>query len=139
MARNVGAVIVGLVVGMLINMALVMLNAYVLFPMPEGTDMSNPDQMNAYVSTLPAVAFLVVLAAHLAQSFVGGWVAARLCASKPMWMAMIIGVVSLIAGVVNAMQIRGPAWLYIEFPLYLVVAWLAGRMEVRRRAAASPA
>lgn len=37
--RNAGAVIVGLVVGMMVNMALVMLNAYVLFPMPEGMDM----------------------------------------------------------------------------------------------------
>ena len=25
--------------------------------------------------------------------------------------------------------------MYIELPLYIVVAWLAGRMEVKRRAA----
>jgi hypothetical protein len=39
MIRNILAVIVGLAAGMAVNMALVMLNGYVLFPMPEGMDM----------------------------------------------------------------------------------------------------
>jgi len=128
-------VIAGLVVGMVVNMALVMLNAYVLFPMPEGTDMSDPAQMNAYIATLPGTAFIVVLAAHLGQSFAGGWTAARLGASKPLVLALIIGVLSLVGGVMNMMQIDHPAWMYVELPLYLVVAWVAGSMETKRRAA----
>lgn len=136
MLRNILAVIVGLAVGMAVNMALVMFNGYVLFPMPAGTDMSNPEQMNAYLSTLPAAAFVVVLLAHLGQSLVGGWTAARIGASKPMALAMIIGVISLVGGIMNMAQLELPAWMYIELPLYLVVAWLAGRMEHRRRAAA---
>jgi hypothetical protein len=31
--------------------------------MPPGTDMNLPEQINAYIATLPTVAFLVVLAA----------------------------------------------------------------------------
>ena len=50
MIRNFIAVIVGLFAGMVVNMALVMLNGYVLFPMPEGTDMNDTEQMNAYVA-----------------------------------------------------------------------------------------
>ena len=41
--RNVLAVIAGLIAGMAVNMALIMLNGYVLYPMPEGTDMTAPD------------------------------------------------------------------------------------------------
>ncbi|MFT4539048.1 MAG: hypothetical protein ACI841_003348 [Planctomycetota bacterium] len=136
MVKNIIAVIVGLVVGMAVNMGLIMLNAYVLFPMPEGTDMQDPEQMNAYIETLPTHAFFVVLAAHLGQSFFGGWTAARLGSSRPMLLAMILGLLSLAGGIANMMTIKGPAWFYIELPLYLVVAWLAGRMEVKRRAAA---
>ena len=55
MTRNVVA---GLVVGMAVNMALVLLNAYVLFPMPEGMDMSDVETFNAYIATLPTAAFL---------------------------------------------------------------------------------
>ncbi len=134
MLRNVGAVLLGVFVGMCVNMALIMLNAHVLFPMPAGMDMNDPVQMNAYVATLPTVAFLVVLAAHLGQSFVGGWVAARLGTSHPMRLAMIVGLLALVGGIVNMMTIRGPQWFAIELPLYLVVAWLAGRVEVQRRA-----
>jgi hypothetical protein len=36
----------------------------------------------------------------------------------------------------NMMSLDHPKWMLIELPLYLVVAWLAGRMEERRRAAA---
>jgi hypothetical protein len=136
MLRNIGAVLAGLVVGMIVNMAFVMLNTFVLFPMPEGTDMNNPDQFNAYIATLPFAAFLVVLVAHLGQSFVGALVAGRLAGSRAMVLAMIIGVLSLVAGILNMMTIKGPDWMYIELPLYLVVAWLAGKIELKRRAAA---
>jgi len=132
MIKNIFAVIIGLVVGMTVNMSLVMLNAYALFPMPEGTDMNNPEQMNAYVATLPTVAFSVVVAGHLGQSFVGGWVAARFASSRPMLLAMIVGVASLAGGIMSMMSIKGPAWFVIELPLYLVVAWLAGRMAANR-------
>lgn len=137
MIRNVLAVLAGLATGMVTNMALVMLNASVLFPMPAGTDMNDPVQMNAYIATLPATAFILVLAAHLGQSFVGGWTAARLGASKPMLLAMIIGVLSLVGGLMNMSQLDLPSWMYVEIPLYLVLAWLAGRIEVKRRAAAT--
>ena len=136
MIRNILSVLAGLAVGMAVNMALVLLNAYVLFPMPPGTSMQDPEHLNAYIATLPTAAFFVVLAAHLGQSFVGGWTAARLGSSRPMMLAMIVGVGSLAGGILNMMTIEGPAWMYIELPLYLVVAWLAGRLEIKRRLAA---
>lgn len=137
MIKNVFAILIGLAAGMAVNFSLIMLNGSVLFPMPEGMDMNDPEQMNAYVATLPTLAFFPVLAAHLGQSFVGGWVAARLGGSSPMLLAMVVGVASLVGGWVMMTSIDGPAWLVIELPLYLVVAWLAGRMEVSRRASAA--
>ena len=135
MLRNILAVIAGLAVGMVVNMALVLLNVYVLYPMPEGTSMQDQEQFKAYLETLPATAFLVPVVAHLAQAFVGGWTAARIGASRPVLLAMIVGVISLVGGIINLMTIEGPGWMYVELPLYLVAAWLAGRIEVRRRGA----
>ncbi len=137
MIRNIGATVAGLVAGMSLNMALIMLNSKVLFPMPEGMDMYDTEAMNAYIATLPTAAFFVVLAAHLGQSFGGGWVAARLSASHPMRLAGIIGVLSLVGGILNMMSIRGPTWMMIELPLYIAVAWGAGRLEEQRRAASN--
>jgi hypothetical protein len=50
---------------------------------------------------------------------------------------MIVGVGTLIGGLINMMTIKGPDWMMIELPLYLVVAWLAGRMEQKPREAAT--
>jgi len=133
MLRNILAVIVGIVVGMAINMALIQLNSLVLFPMPAGTDMSNPEQFNAYIASLPQTAFIVVILAHLSQSFVGALVAARLCQSHPMKLAMIVGTVALAGGIMAMGMIDGPSWLVIELPLYLVVAWIAGRIVISRK------
>jgi len=135
MLRNSLAVIGGSLVGMAVNMGLIQLNMHVLFPMPAGMDMNDPEQFNAFVATLPTSAYFVVLLAHLGQSFVGGWVAARLGASRPMLLAMIVGVLSLAGGIMAMMMIDGPDWMMIELPLYLVVAWLAGRIEQKRRSA----
>ncbi len=134
MVRNIAAVVLGLVVGMAVNMALIMVS-WALFPMPEGMDMNVPEQMNAYVATLPVAAFLIIIAAHLGQSFVGAWVAARLGASHLMVLALIIGVLTLAGGVANMMMIEHPPWMYVEIPLYLIVAYAAGKLEVRRRVA----
>lgn len=134
MLRNVLAVIGGFLVGSALNMGLIQLNMHVLFPMPAGMDMNDPEQFNAFIVTLPTAAFFVVILAHLGQSFVGGWVAARLGASHPMVLALIIGVLSLVGGILAMTMIQGPDWMIVELPLYLFVAWLAGRMEQRRRA-----
>ncbi len=134
MIRNILSVVAGLFVGSVLNMALILLNAHVLFPMPEGMNMAEPEQMNAYIAGLPTIAFFVVLAAHLGQAFVGGWTAARLGASRPIVLAMIVGVLTLIGGIMNMLTIKGPSWMVIELPLYLVAAWLAGTIEVKRRA-----
>jgi hypothetical protein len=90
----------------------------------------------AYIATLPVLVFVVIIGDHLIQSFVGGWMAARLGHSHPMILAMTIGVLSLLGGIAAMVMIAGPAWLVIELPLYLAVAWGAGRLEENRRACA---
>ena len=129
MIRNIGAVVVGLLAGMAANMAILAL-AWVFYPMPEGVGFSDAE---AYMAALPMTAFLIVLAAHLSQSFVGGWVAARISPNQPMVVAMIVGTLTLVGGIVNMKSIPMPTWMMVEFPLYLVVAWAAARMEINRR------
>jgi hypothetical protein len=129
MFRNVIAIIAGLAVGMTANMALITLNSKVFYPMPDAEGVS------AWMATLPATAFLVVMLAHLSQALCGGWVAARLASSHPMRLAMSVGVFSLVGGVMAFFMFDGPIWMVVELPLYLAVAWLVGRTEERRRVA----
>ena len=136
MMRNLLALIAGLIVGMAVNMGLIELNTRVLHPLPAGTNAADPEQFNAYIATLPVTGFLVVMLAHLGQAFVGGWTAARLASSRPMMLAMMIGTLSLMGGIVMMTIVNPPAWMLVELPLYLIVASIAGRIEQRRRASA---
>lgn len=133
MLRNIGAVLLGLIVGSVLNMAVVLLNSYVLFPMPEGVSFEDPVAFGEYIGGLPAAAFVLVIVAHLLQAGVGGWVAARMGKSRPVLLAMIVGVLTLLGGAMNAAQLPLPTWTYVEFPLYLVVAYGAGFLEQQRR------
>ncbi|MHC4956035.1 MAG: hypothetical protein ACYTGZ_19490 [Planctomycetota bacterium] len=135
MLRNIGAVIVGLIVGNVWNMALILLNAKVLYPMAEGADMQDEEQMKAYVASLPALAFVVVLAAHVGQGGIGGWIAARLGASRPMLLAGVIGALTVAGAAYNQVALEGPAWMWIDVPLIIAATWYAGRTEIERRAA----
>jgi hypothetical protein len=133
MFRNMGAVLIGIVVGMAVNMALIQLNSTVFFPMPEGLDTTDTEAFNRYINTLPFYGFIPVIAAHLGQSWVGAWVAARLAKSHPLRLAMVIGVFSLAGGIMAMTMIDGPFWMVVELPFYLVVAWVAGTREEARR------
>jgi len=131
--RNVAAVIAGLVVGMIVTLALIQLNT-VFFPLPAGVDLTDTAQMKNVIQGMPAAAWILVVAALLGQAFVGGCVAARLSAPRPMMLAMIVGVLSLAGGSANAQMLSAPVCTWIEMPFYPVVAWLAGRTELAGRA-----
>ena len=129
--RNVAAVVVGLLVGMAVNMAIIELNNRFLFPLPEGVDMTDLAQVREYAANMPVMAVLVVMAAHLSQALFGGAVAARLAGSNPITMAMWVGLFSMIGGIAAFLMIGGPTWMLVEVPLYLVVAFFAGFFAAR--------
>ncbi|MDE0961096.1 MAG: DUF418 domain-containing protein [Planctomycetota bacterium] len=135
--QNFLALLLGLVVGMAFNMLLVISNLF-FFPMPEGVTMDDQEGFSAWAAHLPDSAFILPMVAHLAQAFFGGWLAARLGTLfgvlHPMRLAMSIGVLSLVAGIMNALSLQIPTWMWIEMPFYLVLAWAAGNIEVKRRA-----
>ena len=134
--RSILATIAGLVAGNLANMAIIQINT-VLHPMPEGIDTSDMVKFGEYVAGLPMSALLTVTVAHLSQAFVGGWLAARLAASRPMLLAMIIAGLTMVGGIAMMMMVPHPAWMWIEVPLYFVVAWVAANVAVGRRQSAS--
>lgn len=126
------AVLVGWIVGMVANGAIVFLNI-ALYPMPEGVTFDDKVGFAAYIETLPLTAFLIVLVAHLSQAFFGALVAAKISRKRPMVVAMIIGVLSLIGGYINMQNIPLPTWMWIEMPLYLVASWLAATIVLKKR------
>jgi len=129
--RNICAVLVGLIAGMAFNMALVMLDS-LLYPMPEGLEFDDAEGMAIYIESLPLIALLIIMLAHVGQAFVGGLVAASISRTSPMLVAMIVGSLSLLGGIFNMMNMPLPAWMWVEAPLYLIAAYAAARIITGR-------
>ena len=130
------AVIVGLFIGGTVNLGTGMLNV-LIFPMPDGVSWNDSEAINEWIKDLPQSAFILVLVAHVSQAFVGGFVAALIAKRNMMCVAIAVGVLSLAAGIMNLLMIPAPSWLWVEIPLYLVAAWVAGKLVVSMRSKTS--
>src|SRR5262245_1013866 len=128
MIRCIVAVICGLIVGSVFNMAVILLS-WAIYRPPEGADMSNPETLKAYIESLPLPGFLLVLVAHAGGALVGGFVAARIAGRSAMVLGAIVGSFFLLGGVINLMSIPRPVWFAIvDVVLYLPCGILGARL-----------
>ena len=133
--RNELAVIIGIIAATAVGMGFFLVLWYLL---------------NTYGSRPEIGPFILMLLAGgvvgpLARSFSGAWVAARLGSSRPMLLAMIVGMISLVEGAVIPMEMsvrdivgHGGTLSFLailSILLHLGAAWLAGFIEQKRRAA----
>ncbi len=119
-ARNILAVVAGIVLGSVVNMALVMLGPMVV-PLPEGADISDMEKLRASLALFKPVNFVFPFLAHALGTLAGAWVAARLSASQPLWLALVVSAFFLAGGIAMVQMVGGPTWFCV---LDLVVAYI---------------
>jgi hypothetical protein len=130
-ARNILALLAGLVVGSAVNMGLVHVGTSVV-PLPEGTDVSTMEGLRESMKVFTPVNFLFPFLAHALGTLAGALVAAKFAVSHHMKFALGIGVCFLIGGITMVVQCGGPAWfigsdlLLAYIPMGLLGGILAG-------------
>lgn len=103
---------------------------------PPGTNVNDPEQLGAWIATLPLEAFVVLLLAYFLGSAVGGYVANRIAAKTPYRPALIVGVGLFVAGLMNLIAISHPLWFALLSSItYFVGAWIGGRVANRAKQA----
>ena len=130
--RNVLAVIAGIVVGSLVNMALVMLGPS-LIPPPAGVDMSTPEGLRSGMQLLEPRHFVSPFLAHALGTLTGALTAYKLAATHRARMAWVIGIFFLCGGIAASFMVPAPTW-FVALDLlvaYLPMAWLAIRIGRR--------
>lgn len=126
------AVILGLLTGFLLNTVVLMIN-YRLFPLPEDLDRTDFNAMSEYMLSLPSVAHLIVLLAHMTAAWGAGYVTSRLAVSHQLLLILLLGGFLTIMGVVNLLQIPHPTWFNAIDPfIHISFAYLGYRMGCRR-------
>lgn len=133
LTRNVIAVIVGLVIGMVVNMGLVTLGPSII-PPPAGADITTMEGLKASMSLFEPKNFLFPFLAHALGTLVGGFIAAKMAVSHSMRCAMIIGFIFLLGGIMMVYQVGGPMWFIVADLVlaYLPMAYLGGLLAKKK-------
>lgn len=126
LVRNILGVIVGFMVGSMVNMALVMAGPRVI-PPPAGVDVSKPESIASSMHLFEPKHFVFPFLAHALGTFAGALVAYLLTGSYRAVFAFAIGILFLAGGIAASFMIPAPgAFIALDLLVaYLPMAWLA--------------
>lgn len=128
--RNILAVIAGFIGGSVVNGVLVQIG-HTVYPI-EGLD---PNDMEALAEAMPnmgAENFIFPFLAHALGTLAGAAIAAAISSNRKMLVAMIVGGIFLIGGIVVNYMLPGPTWFAILDVLiaYIPMAWIGARIAM---------
>lgn len=126
---NILAVIVGWLVGCVVNMGIITIGPYVV-PMPQGSDVSTMEGLREAMTLFSPLNFLCPWLAHALGTLVGALVAAKSAASGKLICAMVVGALFLLGGMTMVYLVGGPLWFIAADLLlaYLPMAWLGAKL-----------
>ena len=130
--RNILAVLAGVVIGSVVNMALITLSPS-LIPPPAGVDVSNAESLAGAMHLFQPRHFIMPFLAHALGTLAGAFAAYLIAASYKARIAYVIGIVFLCGGIAASFMIPAPAW-FIALDLllaYLPMAWLGIQIGTR--------
>ena len=129
MIRNILAVIVGFVIGSIVNMSLINLGHIVIAP-PPGSDFSTLEGVKAAMPFFGPEQFIFPFLAHGGGTLVGALVAALIAASHKFTIAMVIGVLFMLGGIVAVFMFPAPIWYdIVDLVLaYIPMAWIGAKV-----------
>lgn len=134
--RNVVAVVLGLVVGSVVNMGLIMVSGQVI-PPPEGVDVTNMESLRSSMHLFEPKHFLFPFLAHALGTFVGAFAASMIAATQRMKLALVVGAFFLLGGVINVFLLPAPIW-FAALDLigaYIPMGWFGGKLAESLRPA----
>ena len=128
--RNILAIVVGVIVGAMVNMGLIMAGM-ALLPPPAGVDIMDVASINAHIHEYTFAQLLVPFIAHAMGTLVGAFLAAKIASTRKMVFALVIGLVFLWGGVDMVRMIpAAPIWFNVLdlVVAYIPMAMLGGRL-----------
>lgn len=118
--RNIIAVIAGAVVGSVVNMGIISVSGAII-PPPEGADITTMEGLRAAMHLFEPKHFILPFLAHALGTLAGALVAALIAASYKMRLALAVGGLFLLGGIINVFLLPAPLWFVV---LDLAVAYI---------------
>jgi len=133
-ARNILALVLGAVLGGMVNMGIIMMSGDII-PPPNGADTTTMEGLKASMHLFEFKHFIFPFLAHALGTFVGAYLAARIAATYKMVFALIIGFLFLGGGITNVYLLPSPLWFSItDLTLaYIPMAYLGARLAMNHK------
>lgn len=131
--RNTLAVIIGLFVGSIVNMAIILMSGSVI-PPPNGADVTTMEGLKATMHLFEPKHFIFPFLAHAIGTFAGAATTAVIAATRKTQLSLVIGAFFLLGGIVNVCTLPSPIWyniIDIVFA-YLPMAYFARKLVVSK-------
>ena len=127
--RNIAGILIGLIVGSVLNGQLISLNGSVV-SLPEGINPQDMESLKAGMHLFSPTNYLVVFAAHALGTLSGALVAGLIAQSGKIIFCYLVGGVFLFAGITMVVMLPTPIWFAAVDLLfaYIPMAWLAAKM-----------
>lgn len=127
--KNTLAVIIGLFVGSVVNMAIILMSGSVI-PPPKGADVTTMEGLKATMHLFEPRHFIFPFLAHAIGTFAGAATTAVIASTNKTQLSLAIGAFFLIGGIVNVCTLPSPIWYNIIDVVfaYLPMAYLAGKV-----------
>lgn len=131
-ARNILAVLIGLVVGSGVNMGLVTIGHRII-PLPAGANVATMEGLAAAMPSFGPEQFLFPFLAHALGTLAGALLAFLIAKTSRQALAYVVGVAFLAGGTMSVVMLPAPLWFNAVDLLfaYLPMAWLAGKLGGR--------
>ena len=132
--RNILALLIGVIIGVVINLALIQISALII-PPPADADFTTEAGLKAGMHLMQPKHFLFPWLAHALGTFAGAYFAARIAVSHRLFLAIIVGAIFLVGGVQMVFMLPSPWWFNMADLLlaYLPMSWLGWRLATAHR------
>jgi hypothetical protein len=127
--KNVLAVILGFIVGFIVNGGIISVSGSII-PLPEGVDPNDIESIKAAMPNYEMKHFIMPFLAHALGVIIGAFVTAKMAVSHHFNLALIIGGLFLVGGIIMAVWLPAPIGFEI-FDLvfaYIPMAWLGWKL-----------
>ncbi len=132
--RNLGGVLLGLILGGMLNSWLVDLG-HKAFPLPEGVSVATMEDFKAAFQFFTPRHFIFPFLAHALGTLAGAFIAAKIAVSHQLRLGLVIGFFFLAGGAMMVKMVGGPLWfILLDLGLaYLPMAWLGVKLATCQR------
>lgn len=131
--RNILAVVLGLILGSIVNMGIIMMSGFII-PPPEGGDVSTMEGLKQTMHLFEPKHFIFPFLAHALGTLFGAIIASLVAATHKVKFALSIGFLFLIGGITNVFMLPSPIWFTVVdlVGAYIPMAYLGSKLVLKK-------